>query len=149
MAATAALLDRKPDKAQLYLKRYAKRYVASKPYFLLSALALAAEKKLIAARALLERHGLTDWRIAMGVFPGGWERRGWLAAAARRRHGSRGPDPRTPSRNQGGSPSGALQELLRPDPPRRRRHKRGRLLGRQCRPSSAERSEFLWSSTRT
>ena len=80
MAATAALLDRKPDKAQLYLKRYAKRYVASKPYFLLSALALAAEKKLIAARALLERHGLTDWRVAMSVFPGGWERRGWLAA---------------------------------------------------------------------
>jgi superfamily II DNA or RNA helicase len=80
MAATAALLDRKPDKAQLYLKRYAKRYVASKPYFLLSALALAGEKKLIAARALLERHGLTDWRIAMGFFLGGRERRGWLAA---------------------------------------------------------------------
>lgn len=37
MAATAALLDRKPDKAQLYLKRYGKRYVANKPYFLLSA----------------------------------------------------------------------------------------------------------------
>ncbi len=80
MAATAALLDRKPDRAQLYLKRYAKRYVASRPYFLLSALALAAEKKLIAARALLERHGLTDWRDALGVFPGGWERRVWLAA---------------------------------------------------------------------
>ncbi|WP_428551208.1 SNF2-related protein [Roseiarcus sp.] len=78
-AAMAALLDRRPDKAQLYLKRYAKRYVASEPYHLLSALTLAALKKLIAARALLERHRLTDWRIAMGSFPGGWERRRWLA----------------------------------------------------------------------
>jgi len=40
---------------------------------------LAAQKKPIAARALLERHRLTDWRIAMGLFPGGWERRHWLA----------------------------------------------------------------------
>ena len=79
LAAMAALLDRRPDKAQLYLKRYAKRYVASEPYQLLSALTLAALKKTIAARALLERHRLTDWRIAMGSFPGGWERRRWLA----------------------------------------------------------------------
>ena len=54
-------------------------YVASEPYHLLSALTLAAQKKLIAARAMLERHRLTDWRIAMGSFPGGWERRHWLA----------------------------------------------------------------------
>ena len=66
--------------AQLYLKRYAKRYVASEPYHLLSALTLAAQKKLIAARALLERRRLTDWRMAMGSFPGGWERRHWLKA---------------------------------------------------------------------
>src|SRR5271166_3033063 len=78
-AATAALLDRRPDKAQLYLKRYAKRYAARKPYYLLSALTLAAQKKLIAARAMLERHDLTNWRMAMGSFPGGWERRRWLA----------------------------------------------------------------------
>ncbi len=78
-AATAALLDRRPDKAQLYLKRYSKRYAAIKPYYLLSALALANQKKLIAARAMLERHDLTDWRVAMGSFPGGWERRRWLA----------------------------------------------------------------------
>jgi len=78
-AATAALLERRPDKAQLYLKRYAKRYAARKPYYLLSALTLAAQKKLIAARAMLERHDLTNWRMAMGSFPGGWERRRWLA----------------------------------------------------------------------
>ncbi len=80
MAATAALLDGKPDRAQLYLKRYAKRYAPSKPYFLLSALALAAQKKLIAARALLERHDLTELRAAMSFFPGGRARLGWLAA---------------------------------------------------------------------
>ncbi len=78
-AATAALLDCRPDKAQLYLKRYAKRYAARKPYCLLSALTLAAQNKLIAARAMLERHDLTNWRMAMGSFPGGWERRRWLA----------------------------------------------------------------------
>ena len=80
MAATAALLDGKSDKAQLYLKRYAKRYVTStRSYFLLSALALAAQKKLIAARALLERHGLTELRAAAIAFPGGLTRLGWLA----------------------------------------------------------------------
>ena len=79
LAATAALIDGKPDKAQLYLKRYAKRYVSSRPYFLLSALALAAEKKLIAARALLERHDLTELRDAMSAFPGGRMRLAWLA----------------------------------------------------------------------
>jgi superfamily II DNA or RNA helicase len=78
MAATAALLDGKPDKAQLYLKRYTKRYAPGLPYFLLSALALAGEKKLIAARALLERHHLTQLGSAMTAFPGGLTRTGWL-----------------------------------------------------------------------
>jgi hypothetical protein len=73
------LLDCRPDKAQLYLKRYSKRYAARKPYYLLSALTLAAQKKPVAAHAMLERHDLTNWRMAMGSFPGGWERRQWLA----------------------------------------------------------------------
>ena len=77
-AATAALLDRRPDKAQLYLKRYAKRYVPTQSHHLLSALALGLQNKLIPARALLERHNLTNWRDAMRSFPGGWERRFWL-----------------------------------------------------------------------
>ena len=80
MAATAALLDGNSDKAQLYLKRYAKRCVASRPYFLLSALTLAAQRKLIAARALLERHDLTELRYAAASFAGGRGRLGWLAA---------------------------------------------------------------------
>jgi SNF2 family DNA or RNA helicase len=74
----AALLDRRPDKALVYLKRYAKRYVPARSHHLLSGLALGAQNKLIAARALLERHDLTTWRDAMSAFPGGWERRFWL-----------------------------------------------------------------------
>ncbi|MGD0188648.1 MAG: SNF2-related protein [Roseiarcus sp.] len=77
-AAMAALLDRRPDKAQVYLKRYAKRYAPSQAYHLLSALALGAQNKLVAARALLERHNLTNWRDGMRSFPAGWERRFWL-----------------------------------------------------------------------
>ena len=77
-AAMAALLDGRPDKAVLYLKRYAKRYVGGKTYYLLSALALAAQKNMIAARVLLERHGWTEWRCAMDSFPGGYARRRWL-----------------------------------------------------------------------
>ena len=99
-AATAALLDRRPDKAQLYLKRYTKRYAARKPYYLLSALTLAAQKKLIAARAMLERHDLTNWRMAMGSFPGGWGRRRWLAERTRRHHGSRASAPGAPASGQ-------------------------------------------------
>ena len=77
-AAMAALLDRRPDKALVYLKRYAKRYVPARSHQLLSGLALGAQNKLIAARALLERHDLTTWRDALSAFPGGWERRFWL-----------------------------------------------------------------------
>ncbi|HZZ62973.1 MAG TPA: SNF2-related protein [Roseiarcus sp.] len=79
MAAAAALLDGRPDKAQLYLKRYAKRYAPTPPYVLLLALTLAAEKKVIAARALLERHDLTELRTATSAFPGGLARAGWLS----------------------------------------------------------------------
>jgi superfamily II DNA or RNA helicase len=79
LAATAALFDGRADKATLYLKRYAKRYIAGKTHHLLSALALAAQKNMMAARALLERHGWTEWRYAMDSFPAGYVRRYWLA----------------------------------------------------------------------
>src|SRR5271167_4743782 len=79
LAATAALLDGRADKATLYLKRYSKRYFAGEPYHLLSALALAGQKNRIGARALLEQHRLTYWRYAMSAFPGGRARRRWLA----------------------------------------------------------------------
>jgi superfamily II DNA or RNA helicase len=78
-AALAALLDHRPEKAQVYLKRYAKRYAPTQSHHLLSALALGLQNKLILARAQLERRHLTEWRHAMGAFPGGWERRLWLS----------------------------------------------------------------------
>ena len=49
LAATAALLDGRADKATLYLKRYAKRYFTGEPYHLLSALALAGPKNRMSA----------------------------------------------------------------------------------------------------
>jgi hypothetical protein len=83
-AASAALLEGRPDKATVYLKRYAKRYAAGKAYHLLSALVLAAQKNIFAARTLLERHNLTEWRDAVDWFPGGWGRRRWLVERASR-----------------------------------------------------------------
>ena len=145
MAATAALLDGKPDKAQLYLKRYTKRYAPGLPYFLLSALALAGEKKLIAARALLERHHLTQLGSAMTAFPGGLTRASWLddrldAIMGRERPTRARRAQPTPAR-----PEGRPKNPPRPDPPPRRR----RRFGRRSRLSSAGRSIFPSSSTRT
>ena len=50
LAATAALLDQAPPRAQVFLKRFSKRYVAIGTYHLLRALALAQENKLGLAR---------------------------------------------------------------------------------------------------
>ena len=79
MAATAALLDERPDRALVFLKRLSKRFVPTSTDYLLQALALAQQNKLGLARAVLERHGLNQWHEAMGAFPGGWARSGWLA----------------------------------------------------------------------
>ena len=78
LAATAALLDRNPQRAQVFLKRFSKRYVAIAPYHLLRALVLAEQSKLGSARSVLEAHGLTNPFNALQVFPGGWMRRAWL-----------------------------------------------------------------------
>ena len=78
LAATAALLDRSPQRAQVFLKRFSKRYVAIAPYHLLRALVLAEQSKLGSARSVLEAHGLTNPFNALQVFPGGWMRRAWL-----------------------------------------------------------------------
>ena len=72
LAATAALLDRNPERAQVFLKRFSKRYVAIAPYQLLRALVLAEENKLGSARSVLEAHGLGSKFNALQVFPGGW-----------------------------------------------------------------------------
>src|SRR6266568_5363971 len=72
LAATAALLDRNPERAQVFLKRFSKRYVAIAPYHLLRALVLAEQSKLGPARSVLEAHGLATPFDALRVFPGGW-----------------------------------------------------------------------------
>ncbi|MBF0335711.1 MAG: DEAD/DEAH box helicase family protein [Alphaproteobacteria bacterium] len=79
LAATAALLEERPDRAQLYLKRITKRFNPSPSTWLLQGLLLAQQKKLSAARELLKRHVLLDYPYAMAVFPGGTPLSGWLS----------------------------------------------------------------------
>jgi len=77
LAATAALLDERPKRALVLLKRFSKR--ASAPAAdLLQALALNQLGKRPAARALLESHGLNNRWSAAAAFPGGYKRRPWL-----------------------------------------------------------------------
>jgi superfamily II DNA or RNA helicase len=78
LAATAALLDDHPERAQVFLKRFSKRYVPGDTHHLLYALALAQQSKLGAAYTVLEREGLDYALAAMRAFPGGLERRDWL-----------------------------------------------------------------------
>ena len=78
LAATAALLDADPARAQVFLKRFSKRFVPVAPWHLLRALALGEENKLAAARAVLDDHGLADELDVMWLFPGGLRRRRWL-----------------------------------------------------------------------
>ena len=46
LAATAALLERHPERAQTYLRRFFKRFVPIQSYHLLAALALAQQGKM-------------------------------------------------------------------------------------------------------
>jgi len=96
LAATAALLDQNPERAQIFLKRFSKRFVAIAPFHLLRALVLEEGNNLASARSVLEANGLANGFDALQVFPGGWTRRRWLfrrhdrifgrdQAAARRR----------------------------------------------------------------
>jgi superfamily II DNA or RNA helicase len=78
LAATAALLDQNPERAQVFLRRFSKRYVLKDCYHLLRALAHAEEHKLGLARSVLEAHGLADRHDALRSFPGGWARRVWF-----------------------------------------------------------------------
>jgi superfamily II DNA or RNA helicase len=78
LAAAAALLDRNPERALKFLKRFAKRFLLVNAYHLLGALALAQQNKLVLARSVLESHGLDDPSLAFANFPGGWTRQAWL-----------------------------------------------------------------------
>jgi superfamily II DNA or RNA helicase len=137
LAATAALLDRNPGRAQVFLKRFSKRYVAIAPYQLLHALVLAEENKLGSARSVLEAHGLATRFNALAVFLGGWTRRAWLfrqhdrifgrskagsrkrATSEARRSGSRPPDRRKPGepRDKNGPAPVAATPDAPPAPP--------------------------------
>jgi superfamily II DNA or RNA helicase len=78
LSATAALLDRNPERALVFLKRYSKRYVPTATHHLLSALAAEQQNKPVVARAILEQHHLTSRFEVLGAFPGGWNRLEWL-----------------------------------------------------------------------
>src|SRR5262245_27620381 len=69
LAATAAVLDRQPERALKFLKRICKRYEAAPTHHLLHALALFQDNKREAARTLLRRHRLTELPAALQVFP--------------------------------------------------------------------------------
>ena len=114
LAATAALLDQNPERAQIFLKRFSKRFVAIAPYHLLRALVLEEGNNLASARSVLEANGLANGFDALHVFPGGWTRRTWLfrrhdrifgrdQAAARRRTVSNA-DTRRPVKIKAGEP---------------------------------------------
>ena len=78
LAVAAALLDRNPERALKFLKRFAKRFVLVNAYHLLGALALAQQNKLMLARSVLESHGLHNPFLAFANFPGGRARQAWL-----------------------------------------------------------------------
>src|SRR5438477_10956956 len=77
LAATAALLDERPQRALVFLKRFSKHASAPAEH-LLHALALNQINQRVAARALLERNGLTTRLAAAHAFPGGSGRLPWL-----------------------------------------------------------------------
>jgi superfamily II DNA or RNA helicase len=77
LAATAALLDERPERALVFLKRFSKRASAPAEH-LLHALALNQVNKRVAAKALLERNDLTSWLAALEAFPGGSQHLPWL-----------------------------------------------------------------------
>ncbi|MPZ33548.1 MAG: ATP-dependent helicase [Rhodospirillales bacterium] len=78
LAAVAALLDRDPERALKFLKRFAKRFVLVDAHHLLVALALAQQNKPAAARSILESHDLNNPFRAFVNFPAGEARQDWL-----------------------------------------------------------------------
>ncbi len=92
LAATAALLDERPQRALVFLKRFSKRAAAPAAH-LLQALALNQLDKPAAARALLTSHGLTSRWSAAEAFPGGSKRLPWLIGQLDRIVGREAPRP--------------------------------------------------------
>jgi superfamily II DNA or RNA helicase len=102
LAATSALLERRPERALVFLKRFSGRYKARRTEHLLLALALFQSKKTVAARALLKDHKLTQWHDAFQIFPAGQARFRWLVEQLDAIMGRRSPAlrrPTTPARS--------------------------------------------------
>jgi superfamily II DNA or RNA helicase len=68
----AALFDRLPERALIYLKRYAKRFVTDQVDHLLHALALGQQQKFQPAFSILQRHGLMYRVFAITAMPSEW-----------------------------------------------------------------------------
>ena len=79
LAATAALLEQRPDRALVFLKRFSKRYKPRATEHLLTAFAFFQKNNRGAARELLTAHKLTQWPEAFQAFPVGQARFRWLA----------------------------------------------------------------------
>src|SRR5271166_5824064 len=119
LAATAALLDANPERAQVFLKRFAKRYRTNRPYRLLHALALAREGRPGAARSELKAYALDDRFEALVNFPGGWTRRGWLFREHDRIFGR---DKAARSKRKAARKAADVGPAVDPSPPRSRPH---------------------------
>ena len=78
LASVAALLEERPDRCLIFLKRLSKRYVPNPSYHLLRALALAQKRRFTPAAALLESYGLNYFPLALRFFPGGPPLASWL-----------------------------------------------------------------------
>ncbi|MGH6815479.1 MAG: DEAD/DEAH box helicase [Hyphomicrobiaceae bacterium] len=79
LAATAALLDKNPDRALEFLSTHGEHHAPRRANVLLAALAMAQHGELDGAHTLLKESRLTTLGRAMQVFPGGAIRQGWLA----------------------------------------------------------------------
>ena len=119
LAATAALLDGQPARAQVFLKRFSKRYAAIASSHLLHALALAQAGKLKPARSVLEANRLSSPFDGLRNFPGGPGRYAWLLreynriferdAASRRKRAAADVQPMVKALNKA-RPSAAREE---------------------------------------
>jgi hypothetical protein len=112
LAATAALLDQRPEKAFVFLKRFSKRYQSTPTHHLLLALAFFQSKNTAAARSLLEEYDLAQWYDAFQVFPAGQARFRWLAEHINAIMGRGNPAVRRPT-------AAKRRAKSAPQPPRR------------------------------
>ena len=86
LAAVAALLEERPNRCLVFLKRLSKRYVSNASHHLLHALALAQLGRFAPAAALLDRHGLNNVLWAQRFFVGGSFLAPWLRSSLQTIH---------------------------------------------------------------